>query len=233
MHKFSIKLAAKKSKYDEEGLDGYDWYEGQTKWPLTRIIKVVFCTISVLVWAVILFRIYSSSNGEFEKMILLNDRAAPIYYETHTPVVRINSSTENQEDNAALTYYPIYLPETENLQFTVRINRNHLPPGKGETGYTFILRAVSGEETTYYPLSYYEKEKTFQYTFFRLCFEGVKWDDKGVYTFLLFQGDYEALQGDQPYPVTDSKYHFVIKNSETYCRETTPKQDVFRLLKTK
>lgn len=231
MQKFSIKLAAKKSKYDEEGLDGYDWYEGQTRWPMTRIIKVVFCTISVLVWILILFRIFSSSNAEFEKMILLNDRAAEIYLDTKEQVLRINSSTEDSESDSVLLYYPVYLPETENLQFTARINRNNLPPAEGETGYTFILRATFGEETRYYPLSYYEKDRRFQYTFFRLCFEGVEWQEDASYTFLLYSGIHEAKEGDTPYSVNDAKYHFVIKNSETYCREITPSKDTYQVKK--
>ncbi len=229
MHKFSIKLAAKKSKYDEEGLDGYDWYPGQTRWPLTRIIKVIFCTISVLVWIVILFRIFSSSNGDFEKMILLNDRAAEVYLNTDESVIRINSSTEDSESNSVLLYYPVYLPETENLQFTVRINRNTLPPGKGETGYTFVLRATVGEESVYYPLSYYEKEKRFQYTFFRLCFEEVEWQEDAVYTFLAYDGIYEAKDGDPPFPVSDADYHFIVKNTQTYCREITPQKDLYQV----
>lgn len=232
MHKFSMMLASrpkKKSRYDEEGIDGYDWYEGQTRWPITRIIKVVFCTISAIVWAIILFRIFSSGNAEFEKMILLDDRASLIYSGQQKQVVRIFSATEEQIDGSIMIYYPVYLPETDNLQFTARVNRKAFPPATGETGYTFVLRESGSEETRYYPLSYYKQEKRFQYTFFRLCFDGVELQEDRVYTFLAFSGDYVSQDESNPYPVTSSRFHFTLCNTDTYRKEITPNSDVFEL----
>lgn len=216
---------------NEEGLDGFDWHEKQAKWPLHRIVEVSFAVISVFVWAIILFRIFTSCNGEYEKMILLNDKAAEIYPLTQNEVMRIHSSTDQQEDGSVLVYYPVYLEETDNMQFTARIRRRALPPNAGETGYTFILRESGAEGDTYHPLSYYSGEKNWFYTFFRLCFEGVEFHEDHVYTFLVFEGGYTPESVDQPYPLTASRFHFTIYNSETYCNHTVPKNSVYERVK--
>ena len=80
MDKFSKWRAEKKRirEINAEGWDGYDWDENQPKWPLTRILKVGFNTIAVIIWAIILIRIFTSGNDKYEKMILLNDSAAQI-----------------------------------------------------------------------------------------------------------------------------------------------------------
>lgn len=232
MSKLSEYLARRKrlQELNAEGHDGYDWYEGQTKWPITRIIKVVFCAISILVWTVILLRLCSMSGGEFEKMILLDEKAAEIYPEKVSQVLRINSSTEAQEDGSVLVFYPVYLEETQNMQFTARINRNDKPSGGGELGYTFLLRVSSSAGTKYYPLSYYLKDNSFQYSFYRLCFDGVPFDEKSVYTFLMYCGEYNPETEGESHIVTDSDFHFTILNSETYCRKITPSKDVFEVL---
>ena len=76
MRKFSLGLDARKKKYETEGIDGYDWNEAQPKWPITRIMNTAFGIISVIVWILILTRIFASGNSEYEKMILLNEKAA-------------------------------------------------------------------------------------------------------------------------------------------------------------
>ena len=220
---------AKHAKWvNEEGLDGFDWYEGQPKWPLTRIVDVAFAVIAVFVWAVILFRIFSSQNAEFEKMILLNENARQFYTAEESEVLRIHSSTADQEDGSVLVYYPVYLEEADNFQFTARVRRKAIPPGKGETGYTFILRESGSEGDRYFNLSYFCQERNFSYTYFRLCFEGVELKEDCVYTFLVFDGGYEPTDESSPYPVTESRFHFTLYNSDTYTNKTAPKTDVFK-----
>ncbi len=223
------KRRAEIKRINEEGHDGYDWYEGQTKWPVTRIVEVSFAVISVLVWAIILFRIFTSGNAEYEKMILLNDKAAEIYPNQVSQVMRIHSSTEDQEDGSVLVYYPVYLEEVDNLQFTARVRRRAFPPGEGETGYTFVLRESGNEGTTFYPLSYYAMEKNISYTFFRLCFEGVEWKEDCVYTFLVFDGGYESADSEDPYPVTASRFRFTVYNTSTYTNQITPKKSIYQV----
>lgn len=228
MKKFSLSLLGKKkNRYDEEGLDGYDWYEGQPRWPLTRILKVVFTTISILVWAVILIRIFSSQNSQFEKMILLNDTAAGFYPGEDAAVTRIHSATDGQEDEAVFVYYPVYLDEAQNLQLTARIRRSKLPPTGGDLGYTFILRERVGDTTRYYPLSYHALERRFGYAFFRLCWEEVVWDPQGVYTFLIFDGDYDPEKADEPYAALDAHFSFTVSNKDTYSSKITPPKKVW------
>ena len=216
---------------NEEGLDGFDWHEKQSKWPLHRIVDVSFAVISVFVWAIILFRIFTSGNGDYEKMILLNDKAAEVYPLAQNEVLRIHSSTAQQEDGSVLVYYPVYLEETDNMQFTARVRRRALPPGKGETGYTFVLRESGAEGDTYHTLSYYSREKNWFYTYFRLCFEGVEFKEDHVYTFLVFDGGYTPESEDAPYPVTDSRFRFTIYNSETYCNKTIAKTSLYQRVK--
>ena len=222
----NAKREARIRKMNEEGHDGYDWYEGQTRWPVTRIVEVAFGVISLVIWAIILFRIFTSGNGEFEKMILLNEKADAVYPLAQNEVMRIHSETSDQEDGSVLIYYPVYLEEVENLQFTARVRRKALPPGKGETGYTFILRETGEEGTVYHKLSYFAQERNLFYTFFRLCFEGITWEEDSVYTFLVYEGGYEPADGET-YPPSESKFSFVIANSDTYCNITVPKADVY------
>jgi hypothetical protein len=141
--------------------------------------------------------------------------------------MRIHSQTSSEEDGSVLIYYPVYLEEVDNMQFTARIRRKHLPPGKGETGYTFILRESGDGGTKYHKLSYYNQDKNFFYTFFRLCFEGVEYNKDNVYTFLVFEGGYAPEDGET-YPPSDSKFSFVICNPDTYCNYTIAKSDLYK-----
>jgi hypothetical protein len=226
LKKFSI---WPKKKPIEEGIDGYDWREDQPKWPVARVMNTVLAVGSVIVWVLILFRIFSSGNADFEKMILLNEKAAAIYPGKTAEVLRIHPSTSEEEDGGVILSYPIYLEEAENLQFTARINRRTLPPKGKVPGYTFILRETGGEETRFYSLSYYESEKKFQYEFFRLCFEGIELDENKVYTFLVYEG--EVLPEEGAFSPKDADFIFTVFNSDTYANKITPKRHVFRIAK--
>lgn len=229
MNRFSKWLAEKKRlrEINAEGIDGYDWDENQPKWPLTRIFKVVFNTLAVLVWAIILIRIFTSGNDEYEKMILLNDAAAATYPTEVSQVLRIHSATDEQEDGSVLIYYPTYLAEAKNLQFTARVNTRTRPAGDGEVGYTFILRETADGKTSYHSLSYHVMDKSFQYRFYRLCFEGVEWKENASYTFLVFDEDYVPQTGEHPYPASKAGFTFVIRSADTYCNLTTPDPEIF------
>lgn len=211
-----------------EGHDGYDWHEKQPKWPITRIVDVTFAVISVIVWSIILFRIFSGGNSEYEKMILLNQKASEVYPLSQNEVVRLHPSTAEQEDGSVIIYYPVYLDEVQNLQFTARVRRRALPPGGSAPGYTFVLRESGAEGTKYHKLSYYAMEKNISYTFFRLCFEGVELGEDSVCTFLVFESGYEPKNAEDPYPVTESKFRFTVCNSDTYRNRTVPKANLYQ-----
>ncbi len=229
MRKFSIGLDARKKKYETEGVDGYDWNEAQPKWPITRIMNTAFGIISVIVWILILSRIFASGNSEYEKMILLNDRAAAVYPYSCQQVLRINSAIDKDVDGGVIIQYPVYLEEVDNLQLTARINRRTLKAGSGKMGYTFVLRESGGEESRFYTVSYHSAEKQFQYTFFRLCFEGVELDRDKVYTLLVYQGDFAPTDGT--YPADQADFRFTVLNSDTYCNTVTPKKSAFEKVK--
>lgn len=229
MRKFSIGMDARKKKYETEGVDGFDWNEAQPKWPITRIMNTAFGIISVIVWILILSRIFASGNSEYEKMILLNDRAAKVYPSEYQEVLRINSATDKDAKGGVIVQYPVYLEEAENLQLTARINRRTLNPGGGKTGYTFVLRESGGEESRFFKLSYYSTKKQFNYTFFRVCFEGVKLDHNKVYTLLVYRGEFSPEDG--VYPADRADFRFTVLNSDTYCNTVTPKRSTFQKVK--
>ena len=229
MRKFSLGLDARRKKYETEGVDGYDWNEAQPKWPITRIMNTVFGIISVIVWILILTRIFASGNSEYEKMILLNDKASAVYPGEVREVLRINSAIDKDVDGGVIIQYPVYLEEVDNLQLTARVNRRTIRPGSGKTGYTFVLRESGGEESRFYTVSYYSTEKQFQYTFFRICFEGIELDQNKVYTLFVYQGDFAPADGK--YSADEAEFRFTVLNSDTYCNKVTPKRSTFQKVK--
>ena len=229
MRKFSIGLDARKKKYETEGIDGYDWNEAQPKWPITRIMNTAFGIISVIVWILILTRIFASGNSEYEKMILLNEKAAAVYPGECREVLRINSAIDEDAKGGVIVQYPVYLEKAENFQLTARVNRRTIKPGDGKTGYTFILRESGGEESRFYEVSYFNSKKQFQYTFFRICFEGVKLDRSKVYTLLVYSGKFSPDDG--VYPADKAVFRFTVLNSDTYCNMVTPKRNVYERVK--
>ncbi len=229
MRKFSLGLDARRKKDETEGVDGYDWNEAQPKWPITRIMNTVFGIISVIVWILILTRIFASGNSEYEKMILLNDKASAVYPGEVREVLRINSAIDKDVDGGVIIQYPVYLEEVDNLQLTARVNRRTIRPGSGKTGYTFVLRESGGEESRFYTVSYYSTEKQFQYTFFRICFEGIELDQNKVYTLFVYQGDFAPADGK--YSADEAEFRFTVLNSDTYCNKVTPKRNTFQKVK--
>ena len=224
MRKFSLSQHSRKSHVNDEGIDGFDWNEAQPKWPAVRILNTTLGVLSIIVWIILLFRLFASGNAKFEKMILLDDNAQKSY-PAEEQVLRIHSNTDEEGKSGLVVYYPVYLEKAENFQLTAKINRRVLKPGKGDLGYTFILRESGGEETKFYPLSYENSQRKFNYTFFRLCFNGVKLDQKKVYTLLVYCGEKDAESGE--YSAKDADFSFTLLNSDTYCNMITPDKDVF------
>ncbi|MBR5295145.1 MAG: hypothetical protein IKU24_00985 [Clostridia bacterium] len=223
MRKYSLSLNARKSHVNDEGIDGFDWNENQPKWPLVRIMNVSFGVISVVVWVLILFRIFAASNSSFEEMVLLNDKASE-WYPEEKQVLRIHSSTDDAE-NGVLVEYPVYLEKAENFQLTARVNRRVISPGNGKLGYTFILRENSGDGSAFYQVSYYKSQKKFNYTFFRLAFEGVDFNKENSYTLFIYQG--EVLSENGSYSSAEADFRFVVYTPDTYCKTITCKEDIF------
>ncbi len=225
MRKYSLSLLAKKSHVNDEGIDGYDWDESQPRWPLTRIINVSFGIISVVVWVLILFRIFASSGSSFEEMILLNDKAAKFYPVESRQVLRIHSDTGEDAENGVVVSFPVYLEKADNFQLTARVNRRVFSPGKGKIGYTFVLRESGEEGSRYIPVSYSDSLKKFNYTFFRLCFEGVEFQEDFSYTLLMYQG--EAIPEKGEYIPSEADFRFAVYTPDTYSKYITCKEDVF------
>ena len=219
----------KKSGVNDEGIDGFDWNEAQPKWPLARVMNVSLAVISAVVWFFILFRLFSSGGSAYEEMILLNDKAGEIYPQKVSEVLRIYPATDESAGDGAVIFYPVYLEETQNFQFTVRIHRRTFPPGEGEMGYSFLLRESRGDGAQDYTVSYYKSEKKWGDTYFRLCFEGIELSEEKGYTLLIYPGEYEGKEGE--YPAEDAAFRFVLFRSDTFCKRITPDEDVFYQVK--
>lgn len=225
MKKFSLFQRTRKSHVNDEGIDGYDWDEAQPKWPAVRILNTTLGVISVIVWIVLLFRLFVFNPGDFDEMILLDEKAAEIYPEKTSQVLRIHSNTDEEGKSGLVVRYPVYLEEAENFQFTAQINRRVLKPGKGKVDYTFILRESGGEETRFYTVSYEDSQKKLNYTSFRLGFNGVTLDQNKVYTLLVFCGEEKGKDG--VYEGKNADFTFTLLNSDTYCNTITPNEDVY------
>ncbi len=225
MRKYSLSLFAKKSHVNDEGIDGYDWDESQPKWPVTRIINVGLGVISVIVWVLILFRIFASSGSSFEETVLLNDRAAKIYPGETRQVLRIHSDTGEDAENGVVVSFPVYLEKADNFQLTARVNRRVFSPGKGEKGYTFVLRENGDGESRYIPVSYSDSMKKFNYTFYRLCFEEVAFREDFSYTLLMYRGDVQPENGE--YTPSKADFRFVVYTPETYSKHIICKEEMF------
>ena len=225
MKKISLSLFAKKSHVNDEGIDGYDWDESQPKWPLSRIVSTSFGVISVIVWILILFRIFATSGTSFEERILLNDQAAAFYPSETRQVLRIHSDTGEDAENGVVVSFSTYLEKADNFQLTARVNRRVFAPGKGEMGYTFVLRESGEDGTRFIPLSYSDSLKKFNYTFFRLCFEGVDFHKDSSYTLLMYRGEYLPENGE--YTPSKADFRFPVYTPETYTKNIICKKDVF------
>ncbi len=214
----------KKDPYPD-GIDGFDWHENQPRWPLVRIMNTALTIISIIVWVVLLSRLFVFNSGKFDNMILLDEKAAGIYPEKTSQILRIHSNTEEDGKSGLVVLYPVYLEEAENLQLTAQINRRVLKPGEGDTPYTFILRESDGTKSSFYPLSFSKTQKKMNYTFYRIGFNGVELDQNKVYTLLVYCGKVEGKESE--YSAKDADFTFTILNSETYCNTITPEKDVF------
>ena len=214
-----------KSHVNDEGIDGFDWDENQPKWPAVRILNTTLGVISVIVWIVLLFRLFVFSPGGFDEMILLDEKAAEIYPKEESQVLRIHSNTDEDGKSGLVVRYPVYLEEAQNFQLTAQVNRRVLKPGKEGTDYTFILRESGGEETKFYPVSYSDFQKKWNYTFYRLCFDGVNLDEMKVYTLLVYSGQEEGKDG--VFEAKDADFTFTVYNSDTYCNTITPDEDIY------
>ncbi len=208
-------------RIEEEGLDGYDYYEGQPKWPLRRVIKTILYGISAVVYAILLIRIATSCNSAYQNMILLNDKAAELYYYGNGgTVLRVDFATEENEEGSVIPQGAVYLADCENFQLTLKIRKKHLPPSSEGCGYDLELRGLFGEETKVFPVSYEIFEDRFGYRYVRAAFEGVELDSAEELVIRLYQ------KGDSTQPL----FSYQVYTGDTYCKKITPGKSEYQLL---
>ncbi len=209
-------------KRDEEGIDGYDWYEGQPKWPLRRILGIVVLGISIFMYVFLFFRFCTAFSGGFGEIILLTGESAGIYPEKCATVRRFYPATKEDEDGTVQVQYVVALEETDGFQLTLKIKKSaHRPAGDG-AGYRIVLRWDKEGETRFAELADYVRQDSGGYRYIRCLFDGVTDAENATLTVLVCPAD---VSGEPS--LTDAFYSATVGGSSVYSVEVTPKREVF------
>ena len=178
------------SKWDEEGLDGYDWYEGQPKWPLRRIIGVAAVAISVFIYLFLFFRFFTFFTGGWGDSILLNAESAAVYPSDSVRVLKFKPDTTEDDDATVVLENVVALEATDCFQCTLQINKNSHAPGAEDPGYLIALHwNKEGEGSRFIPLAAYRIKDHFQYRDLICLFEDVPDADSATMTLLICSAD--------------------------------------------
>ena len=207
----------KRSKWEEEGLDGYDWYEGQPRWPLRRIIGVIAIAISIFMYAFLFYRFFTAFSGGFGDLILLAGKSANVYPSENAVVRRFYPETKEDEDGSVQVQFTAALETTDCFQTSFKINKKTHPPAGDGPGYTVALRWDLDGETRILPLVYYEMRDHFQYRYFACVFENVPDAEHATLTLLVCPAEGEASLSTAFYAATvggESVYSVVIRPQE-------------------
>ena len=149
-----------------------------------------------------------------------------------TEMKTIISYDSFSDDGMFSVYTIIYIPELEQLQFTVRYNNRALnyleqdyPGSKAQDGehYKFILRDDHGTKYTEY--SYTQDEKM-GYTYRRLIFSGVNFTDvSAMYVDVYYSGDFD-LNKDARHTMYVYRYDFAQNKYTAFVPQTEPTKDI-------
>ncbi len=175
----------KPSVWEEEGRDGYDWYEGQTKWPLRRILGIAVVAISAFIYLFLFYRFFTSFSGGFGDVILLTEKAAAVYPSETASVRRFYPTTAADDDGSVQIIFTAALEETDTFQCTLKINRNAHPPASSGIGWSVFLRWDRDGETRILSPAAFRKKDFFQYRHLICSFEDVPDAEHATLTLLL------------------------------------------------
>lgn len=210
----------KLSKWEEEGLDGYDWYEGQPKWPLRRIIGAVVIAISAFIYAFLIFRFITAFSGGFDDMILLSGKSAEVYPSENAVVRRFYPETSEEDDGRVQIQFVAALETTEAFQCTFKINKNSYPPAGDGVGYAIELRWDLDGQTRYLPLTEYKTRDHFQYRDIICFFENVPDAQRATLTLVICPAADDAS-------FTNAFYTATVGGESVYSAVVRPKDDRF------
>ncbi|MBP5288304.1 MAG: hypothetical protein J6Z79_00340 [Clostridia bacterium] len=211
----------KPGKWEEEGLDGYDWYEGQPKWPLRRIIGVAAVGISVFIYVFLFFRFCTAFSGGFGDTVYLTGKSTSVYPAQETSIRRFYPETRADDDGSVQLIFTAALEKTDSFQCTVKINRNARAPGKEDCGYKIALRWDRDGETHLIPLADFQMKDVFQYRHLACLFEDVPDAEKATLTFLICPADAKDISFETAF------YTATVGGESVYSAVVRPKSDRF------
>ena len=196
-------------------MDAYTDYDGsidqEPKTRFGKIIRAIFLSISIFLYAVIFLRFFVSCDSNLASVVLLdrdlkNDRdetilGLPRHYDyiynvaksrnksVDFSVLRYDITTARDKDGRIQIKYVTYLKRSEALQLTVKFNTDYHPlDSNGKIPYKFVIMTSVKEKTVYTPADFIFEESRFSYHYARMCFKDLK-KEVGSEFFLMIYKD--------------------------------------------
>ena len=162
---------------------------------VSRIINICLTVALFSFIVAFIFRMCQSSHKEFKDTYITNSfkEAYSISQDVRTHA----AGTEFSENGALYAYSLVYIPKAQYMQVTVRYNNRHISEVidslnsneivlKGEDASTYtledinILYSLTDSKGKEYTPSVLDKKEKFNYTYFKLEFTGVDFDNTSL-----------------------------------------------------
>ncbi|MBQ9692135.1 MAG: hypothetical protein IJV70_03165 [Clostridia bacterium] len=225
--------------FDEFESEDDQWRPAPPKWRTVgfKIFKIGFTVFAFFIIGLMCFRLMSSKPPKNMKELIWDESLVALVAENTengkaTEIKNIISYDSFSEDGMFSVYTILYVPELEQLQFTVRYNNRALnyleqdyPGSKDRDGehYRFLLR--DDHETKYTEYSYTQDEKM-GYTYRRLIFSGVSFTDvSAMYVDVYYAGDFDASE-EARHTMYVYRYDFAQNKYTDFTPQTEPTKDL-------
>ena len=201
---------------EHEELEEFSFQTEKGKWNASRVFKILFWSVAVLIYAVLMVRIISACSSSGDNPILITEKTSALY--PGGEVIRVDFFTDELENGSALPQSAVYLSDAECFQLTVKIRKKALPPREEGCGYRVELTALYGEEETVFPLSHFHFRDRFGYRYLRCAFDGVDLKNAKELVIRLYDADSRLVLSHQVY------------NPDLFTKPVTPDSDAFLLV---
>jgi hypothetical protein len=225
--------------FDEFGSEDDQWRPDPPKWRTIgfKVFKIAFTAFAFFLIGLMVFRLMSSKPPKNMKQLVWDEALVALVAENtasgeQTEIKNIVSYDSFSEDGMFSVYTIIYIPELEQLQFTVRYNNRALnyldadyPGAKDAEGehYVFMLRDDHGTKYTDYS---YTSDKKMGYTYRRLIFNGVDFTDvSAMYVDVYYSGDFDA-EKEARHTMYVYRYDFAQNKYTDFTPKTEPTKDI-------
>jgi len=225
--------------FDEFGSEDDQWRPAPPKWRtvLFKTLKISFTVFAFSIIALMFFRLIQSKPPKSMTQLTWNEELVSLYAENtekgvQTEMKYILSSDSFSDDGMFSVYTIIYIPELQQIQFTVRYNNRTLnyleqdyPDAKDQAGelYRFLLRDDHGTKYTEY--SYTQDEKM-GYTYRRLIFSGVSFTDvSAMYVDVYYAGDFD-IENPARHTMYVYRYDFAQNKLIDFKPQSEPTKDI-------